>query len=88
MHILEELWNGNLCPISQQHYRSADYRHFVDLYERMEDKLLSTMNAGQKEDLQKMQNFLEEMRNIAECNAFMTGFRLAVQLISVSAGDL
>ncbi len=87
MNILEELWNGNLCPISQELYHGEDYRHLVHLYERNENKLLPTLNDSQKEDLQKMEALIEEMRNIAECSAFMTGFRLAVQLMSASATD-
>ncbi len=48
MNILEELWNGNLCPISQEYHRRDDYRGLVLLYERNEIKLLPTLNDMQK----------------------------------------
>ncbi len=87
MNILEALWNGELCPISQDHYRTDDYRDLVRLYARNEEKLLPTLNSAQREDLQKMQDLVEEQRNIAECSAFITGFRLAVQLMSAACGN-
>ncbi len=74
MDILEELWNGNLCPVSQEHYRAKDYRDLVHLYERVEGSFLPTMNEGQKVDFGKLLDLQEEMRNISECNAFCTGF--------------
>ncbi len=84
MHILEELWNGNLCPISQDDYRTDDYRNLLLLYQRNEEKLLTTLNDTQKEYIQKQQDLIDEMRNITECNAFISGFRLAVQLMAAS----
>ncbi len=78
MNILEELWHGCLCPISQDDYRTDEYQDLVVLFDRNEEKLLQTLNSNQKEDLQKLLDVIEEMRNIAECSAFITGFRLAV----------
>ncbi len=87
MHILEELWNGDLCPISQADYRSRDYRDLTLLYERNEKKLCLSLNGTQRELLQKMQDLAGEMRNISECSAFMNGFRLAVQFMIASVHD-
>ncbi len=84
MQILEELWNGNICPIAQPPYRSRDYQQLVALYERCENTLFPTLNDTQKDDLQKMQELAGEMRSIAECSAFISGFRLGVQLMSAS----
>ncbi len=68
--------------MARAEYRNADYIALARLYERNEQRLLSTLNDGQKEDLQKMQDLVDEMRNIAECGAFMRGFRLAVQIMA------
>ncbi len=87
MNILEELWNGTICPIATQDYRSTDYREFVQLFERNEERLLPTLNGCQTDTLQKMQALMEEMRNIAECGAFLSGFRLGVQLMVASVSD-
>ncbi len=84
MSILEALWRGQLCPVAQADYRDAEYRALVALYERNEKKLLPTLNQQQQEDLQKMQESKEEMERIAECGAFVNGFRLAVQLMAAS----
>ncbi len=86
MNILEELWNGELCPAAREQFRTEAYRELVRLYHRNEEKLLPTLNDAQKEDLQKMGDLAEEMRGIAECNAFITGFRLAVRLMAASLG--
>ncbi len=86
MNILEELWNGSLCQISQNEYRTDEYQDLAVLFERNENNLLHTLNDSQKEDLQKLQDVIEEMRSIAECSAFITGFRLAVRLMAASLG--
>ncbi len=85
MNILEALWHGDICPIAQAEYRDADYIALVRLYERSEQRLLAALNDGQKEDLQKMQDLVGQMRNMAECGAFMRGFRLAVQIMVAAA---
>ncbi len=84
MNILEELWNGDICPICWDGYRCEDYRDLVRLYERNEEKLLPTLQDSQRDSLQKMQDLVEEMRNIAECSAFISGFRLGIQLMAAS----
>ncbi len=87
MHILEALWNGNISPISQSNYRMEEQRELMLLYEQNQGRLLPTLNDTQREDLQKMKDLTEEMQSIAECSAFMNGFRLAVQLMSVSVTE-
>ncbi len=84
MSILEELWNGTICPIAQDNYRTGEYRDFVKFYERNEGKLVPALNAAQKDELEKMQECAQGMRSIAECSAFVTGFRLAVQFMTAS----
>ncbi len=84
MHILEELWNGNIQPADRTIYRAEEYRELVRLYERNENRLLATLNDGQKEDLQKTKDLTEEMQGICECGAFIVGFQLAGQLLGSS----
>ncbi len=84
MNILEDLWYGHLCPIANDGYRNDDYTNLLTLHDKNEAKLLSTLSDTQKGDLKIMQETVEEMRNIAECNAFITGFRLAVQIMTAS----
>ncbi len=75
---------AGFCPIENANDRDDAYRKLVDLLERNEKKLLSTLNQTQQEDLQKMQDLWEEMNRVSECSAFITGFRLAVQLMTAS----
>ncbi len=84
MNILERLWQEDVGSYSQLHYRTDDYCELLQLYQRNKEKLRLTLNETQKEDLQKMQDVLEEMQNISECGAFMTGFRLAMQIMVAS----
>lgn len=84
MHILKELWNGQINPMSDLDYRSKDYRDLILLYERSKDRLHTTLTHQQQEDLQKLLDVQEEMEQLTECAAFISGFRLAVQLMTAS----
>lgn len=87
MKILEDLWYGNICPIEQAGYRSEDCKTLLELFNRNGTKLESTLNDDEKETLEKMRDCWMEMQQYAECGAFITGFRLAVQLMTASAGE-
>ncbi len=84
MKILEEFWHGNIQPQEQDSYRIEEHRDLVKLYEYNEQLLMETLNDGQKDRLQRMKDVVEEMQGIAECSAFITGFKLAVQLMTAS----
>ncbi len=84
MKILEDLWHGYICPISEDNYRTHDYQYLAQKYESNEVKLLAELSDSQKEMLREMQLQMDQMRSIAECNAFITGFRLAVKLMAAS----
>ncbi len=88
MRILEEFWYGNIQPQEQDSYRIEEHRDLVKLYEYNEQLLTETLNDGQKDRLQRMKDVVEEMQDITECGAFITGFRLAVQLMAASLADL
>ncbi len=80
MKILEDLWHGQICPIAQADYRNNEYRELTMLFERIENRLLATMSTQQQEDLQRMNDLWGKMDQLAECAAFVKGFRLAVQI--------
>ncbi len=87
MKILEDLWYGNICPIEQPGYRNEDSKILLELFNRNSEKLASTLNEDEKETLEKMRECWLEMQQYAECGAFITGFRLAVQIMTASAGE-
>ncbi len=84
MNILEELWNGQICPSAHADYRNEELLELAVLYERNEKELVAALNDLQKENLKKMQELQEEVGYISNCAAFISGFRLAVQLMSSS----
>ncbi len=84
MDILEDLWNGKICPIEQVNDCHDEYRNLVALLARNEEKLLFAASPQQREDYQRIKDLWEEMGRIAECDAFAKGFRLAVRLVAAS----
>ncbi len=84
MKILEDLWAGQLCPSAKNDYRNDELCDLLRLYERNEEKLLETFSEAQKGIWEKMQNIDGEIKNIQECNAFIDGFQLAVQLMTAA----
>ncbi len=84
MKILEEFWYGNIQPQEQDGYRLEEHRDLVKLYAYNEPLLAETLNDSQKDRLQRMKDVVEEMQGITECGAFITGFKLAVQLMAAS----
>ncbi len=84
MRILEEFWYGNIQPQEQDCHRIEEHRDLVKLYEYNEQLLAETLNDSQKDRLQRMKDVAEEMQGITKCGAFITGFKLAVQLMAAS----
>ncbi len=84
MSILEDLWNGEICPIASGDYGTAEYHELGGLLERNQKKLLPTLDPEQQEALQKIEDIWEDMERISQCSAFITGFRLAVQIMTAS----
>ncbi len=84
MHILEQLWNGQICPADQPVHQWEAYRELATLYKRNEDNLRSTLTPKQQEDLQKITDLWEDMDRITESSAFIRGFQLAVQLMTAA----
>ncbi len=84
MEILKDLWYGQICPMEDSDCRDPSYRELAELCDRNEAKLLHTLSQTQQEDFQKVKDVWEEMGSAAECTAFITGFRLAVQIMAAS----
>ncbi len=84
MNILEDLWYGNLSPMEQLNYRTEEYRELLHRQEKNQQKLLPSLNAVQKEDLQNLWDVEEKMHGLVQCAAFMSGFRMAVQIMSAA----
>lgn len=84
MKILEDLWYGNISPNEQGGYWTEECKKLLEMFNRNNEKLEATLNADEKETLEKMQDCWLEIQQYAECGAFITGFRLAVKLMAAS----
>ncbi len=84
MNILEDLWYGQICPVAGEDYQNQEYRKLIELLDRHKKQMLPTLNQKQQEDLLKLEDLWEDMEQITQCTAFITGFRLAIQLMAAS----
>ncbi len=81
MNILEELWYGQVSPAEARSYRQTELGELVTLLERNEKQLLPSLNEEERKKLQNINDLREEIERVGECDAFIKGFRLAVQLM-------
>ncbi len=84
MTTLEDLWYGNISPNEQGSYWTEECKDLLELFTRNSEKLAATLNADEKEILEKIHDCWLEMQQYAECGAFIIGFRLGVQLMAES----
>ena len=82
MDIINELWYGHVSPCEQCTRGDKRLKAVLKLVARNREKLDGTLTDKQKESLEKFEDCMNEMHNIAERNAFSYGFRLGVQLMA------
>ena len=80
MHILEDLWYGNVAP-SERTIRTGSR------YAKLQKQLVAAEDALQKELASEGKKFYEEicrkqteMAQIAECDSFIRGVRIGARL--------
>ena len=81
MSILEEFWYGNLDPAEYDASPSEEYREFIRLISRNEEKLVATMTDEQKELFTKYADCVREYQVMAECLLFQNSFRLGGRMM-------
>ncbi len=81
MNILEELYLGNINPQKRSYTDEQQYQKLLGYADRHETELKVTLTEQQKETLQKLLDCWDEMQDISEVNAFIRGFKLAVQIM-------
>ncbi len=84
MKLIKSLWYGNVCPIEEIAFLEHSDKRLAELYTKNKNALLPTLNDWQKENLEKICDLWTEMQQNGQCNAFITGFRLGVQLMTES----
>ena len=81
MSILEEFWYGNLDPTEYDASPSEEYKEFIRLISRNEEKLVATMTDEQKDLFSRYQDCVREFQAMAECMLFQNSFRLGARML-------
>lgn len=81
MNILEELWYGNICPNEQPIKKDSEYAQILHKAADEKGGLLSSLSPELQKGIEKLLDVQMEAAVIAERDAFVMGFRLAVQIL-------
>ena len=81
MSILEEFWYGNFDPAEYDASPSEEYKEYIRLISRNEEKLLATMTDEQKDQFSRYQDCVREFQAMAECLLFQNSFRLGARMM-------
>ena len=78
--ILQELWNGNICPQTDSRNNSPEMKQLMEYMARHHDDLLKTMTDEQKEIFEKFDDCWSEYMSLAEAAIFEYAFKLGMQI--------
>ena len=78
--ILQELWNGNICPQTDSRNISPEMKQLMEYMARHHDDLLKTMTDEQKEIFEKFDDCWSEYMSLAEAAIFEYAFKLGMQI--------
>ncbi len=81
MNILEQFWNGEICPAEQFIPNDSEYFAVIRKFGEEKQKLLTVCSPEQQAEMERLQMIATEAVAIAERDAFTMGFRLAVQMM-------
>lgn len=78
MSMLQELWFGNVNPSEDKAITDKEQR-LVELMDRQQEKLLSTLSNDDLDSFKKFIECSEEYSSLIEAQAFEIGFKLGVK---------
>ena len=78
--ILEELWYGNICPITQCSEATDESKQLIEYIARHHNDLSSTLTEQQKETLEKFDDCSCELMDINEKEIFLYAFKLGMRI--------
>ena len=81
MNILEELWYGNIYPNEQSIKKDSEYAQALRKVVDEKERLLPSLSSELQKGIEKLLDVQMEASVIAERDAFVMGFRLAVQIL-------
>lgn len=87
MNILHELWYGNIYPSERSIKKDSEYAQALHKVADEKDSLLPSLSTELQKGIEKLLDVQMEAAVIAERDAFVMGFRLAVQILVDSLTD-
>ena len=87
--ILEQLWNGNICPNTDRREASEQAKELIGYIADHHDNLQATLTNAQKDILEKFDDCYAELTDINERDIFIYAFRLGARIaIEVMSWDI
>ena len=81
LSILEELWYGNIYPSERPVKKGSEYAQALHKAADEKDSLLPSLSSELQKGIEKLLDVQMDVAVIAERDAFVMGFRLAVQIL-------
>lgn len=81
MNILHELWYGNIYPSERPIKKGSEYAEALRKMVDEKETLLPNLSPELQKAIEKLLDVQMEAAVIAERDAFVMGFRLAVQIL-------
>ena len=81
VNILHELWYGNIYPSERPIKKDSEYAQALHKVADEKDSLLPSLSSELQKGIEKLLDVQMEAAVIAERDAFVMGFRLAVQIL-------
>ena len=87
MHILEDLWYGNVAPAERTIRTGSRYAKLQKQLVAAEDALREELSPDGKNSYAEVCRKQTEMAQIAECDSFIRGVRIGARLVLDITGD-
>ena len=81
MTVLEELWYGNVYPQGTILHENLQFNHLLSLMGSNREKLSDSFTEQQKELLEKYDDVVNEIHDLAEQSAFQYGVSFGIRLM-------
>ena len=85
--ILKDFYYGNLSPSERRGPNHKAIGNLLRLTERNREQLYQSLNAEQKEILEKYENGLNEIHALASEDCFVNGFCLGTRMTAEAFAD-
>ena len=89
MDTINELYYGNIHPYEREIKKDSEIDRLAKLVLKHDAELWKTLNESETELFGKLKVAWAELSGLNECECFVNGFRLAMQLMaeSLEKGD-